>query len=140
MTEEPTTPDLEEIARKFIEAVKRRDIDAGLSNFRPDAVWDDSAIGLGTHEGRAAMREHVEVWMGSYEDFEIVIDELCDLGNGVVFAVNLQKGRPVGSIGFVQLRYADITIWAEGLIEHYTTYTDIDEARAAAERLAQERG
>jgi hypothetical protein len=30
--------------------------------------------------------------------------------------------------------------WAEGSIGRFTTYTDIDEARAAAERLAQERG
>jgi hypothetical protein len=38
------------------------------------------------------------------------------------------------------MRYAVIIIWAEGLIERFTTYTDIDGARAAAERLAQERG
>jgi hypothetical protein len=30
--------------------------------------------------------------------------------------------------------------WADGLIERVTTFLDIDEARAAAERLAQERG
>jgi hypothetical protein len=29
--------------------------------------------------------------------------------------------------------------WRHGLIERLTTYADIDEARAAAERLAQER-
>jgi hypothetical protein len=93
-----------------------------------------------THEGLAAIREFAEEWMGSYEDFEIVREEFCDLGNGVTLTVTLQKGRPLGSVGFVQLRYAAITIVAEGLVERYTTYTDIDEARAAAERLAQERG
>ena len=55
-------------------------------------------------------------------------------------SVNLHKGRPLGCIGSVQLRFASITIWADGLVERLTTYTDIDEARAAARRLAQERG
>jgi hypothetical protein len=30
--------------------------------------------------------------------------------------------------------------WSDGLIVRNTTYPDIDEARAAAERLAEERG
>jgi hypothetical protein len=33
-----------------------------------------------------------------------------------------------------------VLIWSDGLILRVTTFTDIDEARAAAERLAQERG
>jgi len=31
-------------------------------------------------------------------------------------------------------------VWVEGMIERFTTYPDIDEARASAERLARERG
>jgi ketosteroid isomerase-like protein len=140
MTDERTTHHVEEIWRKNIEALNRGDLDAALSNFRPDAVWDDSAIEGGIHEGLAAIREHAEEWRASFEDLEIVGEEFFDLGNGVTSSVNLQKGRPLGSIGFVQLRYAGITIWAGGLIERWTTYVDIDEARADAERLAQERG
>jgi hypothetical protein len=30
--------------------------------------------------------------------------------------------------------------WADGLVERLTSYTDIDQAGAAAERLAQQRG
>jgi hypothetical protein len=33
-----------------------------------------------------------------------------------------------------------VSVWGEDKITRFTTYTDIDEARAAAERLAQERG
>jgi hypothetical protein len=32
-----------------------------------------------------------------------------------------------------------VSIWTAGLIERNTNYGDIDEARAAAERLAEER-
>jgi hypothetical protein len=41
---------------------------------------------------------------------------------------------------FVERRVAAVAVWADGLIERLTTYTDIDEARAAAERLAEEPG
>ena len=54
--------------------------------------------------------------------------------------MNAQRGRLPGSTGWVQTRIADVVTWAGGLIERQTAYTDVDEARAAAERLAQERG
>jgi hypothetical protein len=42
----------------------------------------------------------------------------------------------------VQQREGWVWVWVDGLITSHTTYpeADIDEARAAAERLAQERG
>jgi hypothetical protein len=40
----------------------------------------------------------------------------------------------------VAFRYAAVGSWREGLAERFTVYTEIDEARAAAERLAEERG
>jgi hypothetical protein len=51
-----------------------------------------------------------------------------------------ERARPTGSTGRVQLRYAAVVVIAEEMIGHAKTYPDIDEARAAAERLAQERG
>jgi ketosteroid isomerase-like protein len=140
VSQENATPDLERIAREIIEAVNRGDIDAAMAGFRPDAVWDSTAVGLGTHEGLAAIRRHVEDWMRSYEHLEIVMEEFCDLGNGVTFGVHLLKGRPVGSTGYVQLRDAVVAVLAEAKIERFTTYLDLDEGRAAAEWLAQERG
>jgi hypothetical protein len=38
------------------------------------------------------------------------------------------------------MRSAGVTVSSDGLISRQTMYTDIDEARAAAECLAQERG
>ena len=62
-----------------------------------------------------------------------------DFGNGVTLLISVQKGRPVGSSGYVQLRYAAVTTWADAQIARWTIYTEIDEARAVAERLAHER-
>jgi len=139
MSRESTTPDLVELVRRSFEAANRGDVNATLSDFGPDSVWDDSAIGLGTHEGLVAIRAHYREWIGAYEEFAVEAEEILDLGHGVVFVVALQKGRPVGSTGQVQLRYATVAVWAEGATKRFTTYTDIGEARAAAERLVHER-
>jgi hypothetical protein len=109
--------------------------------FAPDAVWNAASAGglIGVWEGREAIRGVFEDWFGAYEDYDAKADEVRDLGNGVTFGVTLHRARPKGSSGFVELRSAAVTIWRDGLIERFTTYTDIDQARAAAERLAKER-
>jgi hypothetical protein len=57
----------------------------------------------------------------------------------VTLAVVSQGGRPIGSGSRVQLRYASVAEWTEGLIAWVTHYTDIDEAGAGAEQLAEDR-
>jgi ketosteroid isomerase-like protein len=88
-------------------------------------------------EGVAAIREFLGDFVGAYDEFGVEAEEILDLGNGVTLAVVDQKGRPHGSSGEVQMRYATVAIWVEGMIERFTSYTDIDEGRAAAERLAE---
>jgi ketosteroid isomerase-like protein len=97
-------------------------------------------MGMGVFEGLAAIRSFYADWMGAYEDYRIEAEEIYDLGNGVTFGVLLQQGRPMGSGGTVQLRYGTFTAWMDGKAERVWNYPDIDEARAAAERLAEERG
>jgi ketosteroid isomerase-like protein len=140
MPEVSTTPDLVERVRRTIQAVNDRDIDWALTFFAPDGVWDMSPLGMGTFEGIEAIRGFFEDWLGAYEEYSMEAEEIVDLGNGVSFAVLLQKGRLVGSSGEVQLRYASAGVWANGLLTRLTSHRDIDEARAAAERLAEERG
>ena len=86
-----------------------------MSFYAPDAVWDASPMGSARFEGVAAIRGFFEDWFGAYEEFEIEAEEILDLGNGVVFAVTRQKGRPVGSSG----RRSDcatrrVAVWADG--------------------------
>jgi ketosteroid isomerase-like protein len=135
--DEPANPDMTELVRSSIEADSA---EATISFYAPDAVWDASPWGMGVFEGQSAVRSFFEDWASSYTNIEWKAEEIRDLGHGVWFAVVLQKGRLVGSSGIVQLRYASITQWADGLITRNTTYTDIDEARAVAERLAASRG
>jgi hypothetical protein len=89
---------------------------------------------------REAIREFLEPWREPYEDFELELEEFHDQGNGVAPSVLVQRGRLPGSGSFVSVRGGHVGIWRDRLIERNTVYLDIDEARAAAERLAEERG
>jgi ketosteroid isomerase-like protein len=139
MPDESTTPDLVELTRRFLEAANRRDFDAMQSFFATDAVWEGGGL-ASTFEGVAAIRGFWQEWFGSYEDSEIKPEQVLDLGHGVILGVARQDSRPVGSTGRVQMRMAVISEWVEGMVVRVVVSFDIDEARAAAERLAEERG
>jgi hypothetical protein len=142
MGEEPATPDPVELARLFLEAVSSGDFDAVMQYYASDAVMDlTRTLGVAL-QGREAIRRFLEDWLVGYEAVEYAADEISDLGNGVEFAVVRQTARPLGTIGSVQLREGVVVVHAQGLIVRQTVYphSDIDEARVAAERLAEERG
>jgi ketosteroid isomerase-like protein len=139
VNEASATPDPVELARLVIDAYNRRDFDEVMRFFASDAVYM-AAAGMGTLEGIAAIRGFFQDWIDSYEEYRAEIDEFVDFGNGIALTVLNLKGRPLGSNGEVRLQYATVGTAVESLIVHMTNYTDIDEARAAAERLAEERG
>jgi ketosteroid isomerase-like protein len=136
MPKESTTPDPVELVRKQLEAADRGDLDGVMSSVADDAVLDGRADLV---EGRAAIRDFVEEWFSAYEELDYELEEVSDLGGGVVFAIVMQDGRPVGSDGRVRQREGWVYLWVGGSIARLTT-SEVDEARAAAERLARERG
>jgi hypothetical protein len=140
MSEESTTPDLVERQRQAVEAGGRRAWDEAMSFYAPGAVWDASGTGIGTFEGAAAIRRFFEDWVGAYEEYGHEIVESRDLGSGVVFTVLDIVGRLAGSTSRVQETWSWTAIWVEGMCERVVVRSDLDEARVAAERLAQERG
>ncbi len=138
MAEETTNPDPVELVRRAFEAANRRALDAVASSFAEDATFDGRGV-PDHYEGRAAIRSMLEEWFGSYEELEFGLEEVRDLGNGVVFAVVVQNGRPAGSAGHLRQREGWVVVLVGGLIARLRT-SEVDEGRAAAERLAEERG
>jgi ketosteroid isomerase-like protein len=139
MPEESTTPDLVELARSLWEAASRRDCDAVMGFFGPEPVWETTLVTL---DGSAAIRERLEEWFGAFDELEFEPEETLDLGNGVTLTVVNQRARPAGSsssAGYIERQEALIGVWHEGMVTRATTFLDIDEARAAAERLAKQR-
>ena len=140
MSGESTTSDLVELVRRRSEASNRRDIAALISFFADDGVYDTSPSGLGIYEGRDAIGAFIAGYWEPFEELRFEPEEILDLGHGVTFSVIRQAGRPAGSSGLVQKREAHVTRWVKGRIARVTVYLDIEEGRAAAERLARERG
>jgi len=140
MIKESKTPDLVELTRRMLDAASNRDFDAMLSLYAADAEWDGSRVLVGRFEGAAAIRGFVEDWVGTFEEYGHEYEDGRCLGNGVVFAVLQLHGHLAGSPGRVRERYALTVLWAAGMIVRVIVDKEIDEARAAAERLAEERG
>ena len=138
MSEESTTPDLVERWRQMAEAADRRDFDTTMGIYAPDAVWEVQPLGI-SHKGAPAIRSFLEEWLGSYEDYEYDQEEGHNLGNGVVFVVSRLDAHPLGSPGRVEERWAFTVVWAAGVVVRVMARNDVDEARAAAERLAEAR-
>jgi ketosteroid isomerase-like protein len=136
MSEEFTTPDPVELVRKHVEALDRGDLDGAMSSVAEEGVLDGRADLI---EGRAAIRGFIEDWFRAYEELDFELEEVSHLGGGVVFAVVSQDGRLVGSAGHIRQREGWVYLCVGGSMARLAT-SDVDEGRAAAERLAEERG
>jgi hypothetical protein len=56
MAEESRTPSLTQVWRRSFDALNAGDIDAAMSIWRPDPVFDLSPMGFGVYEGLAPIR------------------------------------------------------------------------------------
>jgi ketosteroid isomerase-like protein len=139
MSREPTTPDLVEVVTALFEAADRGDWDTVMSAYAPDVIWD-TEDGITDAAGASGVLGFFEEFAGMFEDYTIEVETVVDLGNGVVYSVYQQEGRPAGSTSVVTFRGALIYEWVDGMIARLIGRQDIDEARAAAERLAESRG
>ena len=90
MPEESPTLDLVELQKRLTEAANRRDLDAVMSFYAPDALWESPPLGT-SFAGVAAIRSFHEDWLRAYEEYEIQTEEILDLGNGVVLSVIRQN-------------------------------------------------
>jgi ketosteroid isomerase-like protein len=138
MSDEPKTPDLVALWQESADAADHRDFETAMRYFAADALWEVRPLGI-RFEGAPAIRSFLEDWVGSYEEYEYEQEEALDLGKGVVFVVSRLDARPLGSLGRVQERWAFTFVWTEGMIVGVTGHTDIDDARSAAQRLAEDR-
>jgi ketosteroid isomerase-like protein len=95
---------------------------------------------MGRSEGVAAIRRLWNEWASAYEEFGIEVEEILDLGYGVVLAIVRHGCRPVQSVGHVEAHDAWVYQWVDGMVARVTAYSDQNEGRAAATPLADSRG
>ena len=139
MTEEPRTLDPVELTRSVYAHLNSRDLDAVVGLMGPDSVWDASEWDLGVHTGAEAIGLFFEGWFGDLAEYGVRVQEIQGLGNGVVYVVHVAH-RAATDRGYLELEAAPVYEWADGTLVRMTLYSDVDAARAAAERLAETRG
>jgi ketosteroid isomerase-like protein len=137
MSRQPAPSSALELTRRCYEAGNSGDLDALMLAFGPDSVWDVSPWGLGSHTGGAAIRAFFGDWIGSFDEYQLQLKELVDVGNGIVLAVANQRGVPHGGGAPLQIQWPAVFVWSESRIVRVTHYTSIEEARAATERVAE---
>ena len=136
MSQESTTPDLVELTRRMYEALEREDFDAILRHYAPQAIWRGT---VDDAEGVAAIRDLWVSYYRAFEELQVILDDVVDFGNGIILADTRHVGRLVGGGALAEKR-AFVTEFVDSRVVRAYDFVDPDEARAAAERLAQERG
>jgi ketosteroid isomerase-like protein len=125
-----------EWTRRMFESASAHDYEGMLGSFGPETVWDVSRWGLGVHTGVPAIRRFLELWVGSFDQWEITPLSIADLGNGVILVVAVQTARTSGSRQPFSLRQASVFVWEGEVVERVTHYMDFEAARNEAERVA----
>lgn len=134
---EPDADTPVELTRRSFAAAGSGDYDLMLSFYGPDSTFDMSDWGLGVHSGEASIRTFFESWIGAFDEFEMDLETVRELGGGVVFAVARQSARQPRSRSYLELRHAAIAVWEDGLALRVTNYRDIDHASRLADLIAE---
>jgi ketosteroid isomerase-like protein len=140
MSEESTPPDPIQSMRDAFAAADAEDLDGVTANFAPDAVWVMDEVGLGPFEGVEAIRAFLLEWWALWEEHHHDVEDVVVLSVRVGYVIIREGGRMKSSDALVEARVAHVMESVDGQLVRDTTYVDIDEARAAAERLSQEQG
>ena len=105
-------------------------------SFRPDLVWDTttfSSMGLNLEKciGLDSANRWLAEWADAFESWSIEVEEVFDAGDQVVtFVRQHAKTRQGGPE--VEMRFAQVWTFREGLVARMEMYADRAEALAAA--------
>jgi ketosteroid isomerase-like protein len=104
---------------------------------QPDFVWDTTTFmsGAGMNVGKcvglAETNRWLAEWAGAFEDWSVDIEEVFDAGDQVVtFVRQHAKTRQGGPE--VEMRFAQVWTFRDGLIARMEMYSDRAEALEAA--------
>ena len=125
-----------EIVRRWYEvATSKADLLATMSRTmafcHPDVEWSAPEDGT-TYRGREGVRQRLEEWLNSFDDYRYEIDRIIDCGDDEVLVKASEVGRGAASGAEVrQTNYELLTI-RDGLIVRIREYYDEGKALEAA--------
>ncbi len=121
------------LVERSIDALAEGDLDRLFECFRDDCVFDGSGIGEGVYQGKRSYRGFLEGVLDSVRPHHEVT---IGAGGNHVLATGKVIGVGQTSGAATEMEVGYLYRFKEGLIEHQTIYTDVDEARAAFHEAA----
>jgi ketosteroid isomerase-like protein len=122
-----------EVVRAMWDAWERRDPSL-FDLYTPDVVWDmtrSNVPGMGLYHGHEGVRAFFEEWLGAFDDFYAIIEDVIDAEDHVVFQVR-QGGRGKGSGVNVEMPvYWQAFFVRDGKVARVEVHRDREEALAS---------
>jgi ketosteroid isomerase-like protein len=120
--------------RRGFEAFADGGLDAMAEFWDPDINWraaEGAIDDVGEMHGRVAVRRYVQDWLDTFDDSSVVAEELRDVGDDRVLAIQRAKGRAKLSGVEIDLRYAVVYTLRAGKVVRAREYLSVDDALEA---------
>ena len=123
-----------EVVGDYLKAFADGGIDAMVEFMDRDVDWraiEGAPDDVGEMHGREAMRRYIQDWVDMFDDITNVPEEILDLGDDRVLAVQHVTGRAKGSGIETELRYAVVYTLRDGKVVKLGYYNDQKQALEA---------
>jgi ketosteroid isomerase-like protein len=124
-----------EIVRDSLKALDDGGVDSIAAFWHPEISWraiEGALDDVGEMQGIESARLYVQDWLGTFDNFSVVPEELLDVDDDRVIAIQRASGRAKLSGIETQLRYAVVYTLRGGRIVRCREYADRKEALKAA--------
>ena len=131
-----------EVAAAWYEAYNRKDMEGALALMHVDV--DCTSAGMSgvegsSHMGHEGMRRYFTDLWETWEDPQVVVEQLFERGDHVVMLGYTTGAGKLSGIS-VDFPVASVIYVEDGLIRRYRTYREWDEALAIVDELESARG
>lgn len=124
-----------EIVREFMEAFNRKDYAACLEAIDPDVEWHPppDIPSATVANGRDSLIANFQDWLGAWDDYRSIPEEIIEGTKGAVVVFALESGRGRGSgIEVDSRRITGVYELRNGKIVRFRAYLERTEALEAA--------
>jgi ketosteroid isomerase-like protein len=123
-----------DVVRRMLQAFADGGLNAMAEFWDPDIDWraaEGAIDDVGEMHGPVAVRRYIQDWIDTFDGFSVVVEELRDVGDDRVVAIQRLNGRAKLSGTETDLRYAVVNTVRAGKVVRVREYLSFDEALEA---------
>ena len=123
-----------EVVRRMLQAFADGGPDAMAEFWDRDIDWraaEGAIDDVGEMHGPVAVRRYVQDWIETFDDFSVAVEDLRDVGDDRVLAIQRLNGRAKLSGTEIDLRYAVVNTVRDGKVVRGREYLKVQEALEA---------